>query len=274
MPPGWQVVSIAVVVAMVVVGAEKFDRTRDVVLPAIGVFDWSDVWFLAFVVLSFPVLQYFAPVRVAEAVTILLIVASVADLMRAAAPSRPVLRRVVTTCVAVIASTVSLHHFAVVPRAVIGDLLLIPFVWIAALAWAQTGMRVSHLIAIVIGLTVFDLAATPLSHVMGPLLRRLGEQQPQLIFTVPSAHGVALLGIGDVLIAVVVPLVVRRSYGHLAGRVAAGLCVMAYIAGLSVAALRPGVTIPLMVTLGPATLLAIGFAELRASRLNSGSMQP
>lgn len=266
MNSAWQVAAASFVLALVVAGTWRFDGRRRIAVPAIGVFDWSDVWFLMIVVWVFPLLQYAAPLTVGELLTSLLIVAGTADLIRAAVPTRPIMRRAVPAITALTCVVVMVHSFSDVPRAVIGDLLLIPVVVVASLAWAQTGMQVGHLIAIVMYLTVFDVVATPLSHIMRPLLNRLGEQQPQLIFTVPGAHGVALLGIGDVLVVVVVPLVVRRHYGAASGRVAAALCVLAYVIGMTPAAMRPGVTIPLMLTLGPATLLAIAYGQRQIRR--------
>ena len=90
--------------------------------------------------------------------------------------------------------------------------------------WAGSGM--SARAAAVLGgvLLVYDFTATSLLPLMGELILHLaGLPLSPVVGWIAPDGSTALIGLGDLLLASVFPLVMRRSYGEVAGRLALGL---------------------------------------------------
>ncbi len=127
--------------------------------------------------------------------------------------------------------------------------------------WAQSGMQ-ARAVAILGGvLTVYDLTATTLLPLMSEMITRLAGLPlgPQLAW--PSgAGGPALIGLGDLLMAAVFPLVMRRSYGAVAGRVAL-VAAAATPAGLLLLPISTLFPIMVVVALWRSTSAATGWQQ-------------
>jgi hypothetical protein len=143
------------------------------------------------------------------------------------------------------------------PFVVINNLvLLVTLVGIANL-WAQSGMRARDLAVLAGALIVYDVWATWQTTLTDDTLRRLGDLPfaPMLAWPVGSSAWVSI-GAGDMVLATVSPLVLRKAFGRTAG-------VIALVTNLGVIALLlfvPAVsggreTFPVMVLLGPLIVL-------------------
>ncbi|WP_173860886.1 hypothetical protein [Streptomyces sp. SAT1] len=118
--------------------------------------------------------------------------------------------------------------------------------------WAQSGMRSAHVAALAAALTCYDLVATTLTDVTGDFFAQVrGRPFAPLLALTGGAHPVAV-GLGDLLLLVLFPLVAAKAYGRpaalLAGAV--GVVVTSAISVLfAVGALTEG--FPLLTALGP-----------------------
>jgi hypothetical protein len=142
---------------------------------------------------------------------------------------------------------------------VVNNLVMVLLVVGIANLWAQSGMQARAVTLLGAFLIVYDLIATSLTPLMGALLHRLAAQPlgPQLAW--PLGHaGMVAIGVGDVLVAAVFPLVLRRAFGEWAGKVAMGSTIGAMV-GLSLLPISG--TFPIMVVLGP--LMALQYMVWR-----------
>ncbi|MFB7594190.1 hypothetical protein [Streptomyces sp. NPDC056160] len=132
------------------------------------------------------------------------------------------------------------------------DVLLAVAVVGVANLWAQSGMRSSHVAALAGALTCYDLVATTLTDVTGNFFEQVrGRPFAPLLALTGGAHPVAV-GLGDLLLLVLFPLVAAKAYGRgaalLAGAV--GVVVTSAVSALfAVGALTEG--FPLLTALGP-----------------------
>lgn len=129
--------------------------------------------------------------------------------------------------------------------------------------WAQSGLKARDVTLLGVALIVYDLIATAYLPLMGDLFQRmmrlpLGTQFAWALDINGDINGVAgagalvAIGIGDVLLAAVFPLIMRRAFGVWAGRLAL-ICSITTLVGLP---LLPLTTIfPVMIVLGPVMLL-------------------
>jgi hypothetical protein len=136
---------------------------------------------------------------------------------------------------------------------VVNNLVLVIGVVGVANLWAQSGMKARDAAVLGAALAVYDLVAT--SHL--PLMRELFERVAALPFAPiigwpvgPDGSWVGI-GLGDLLVATVFPLVMRKAYGRPAG-LAALLACSATIAAVFALSLLGAVAIfPVMALLGP-----------------------
>ena len=122
--------------------------------------------------------------------------------------------------------------------------------------WAQSGLTARDAALLAGALALYDVVATAWLPLTDALLDRLAGLPFAPLVAWPGDPGGGLgVGLGDLLLATVVPLALRKAYGRRAGSVAAALAV-ATLAGL-LALLDLGLvraTIPAMVVLGPLTV--------------------
>ncbi len=122
--------------------------------------------------------------------------------------------------------------------------------------WAQSGLKARDAAVLAGALALYDVVATAWLPLTDALLGRLAGLPFAPLVAWPAGQGGGLgIGLGDLLLAAVVPLALRKAYGRRAGGVAAALAV-ATLAGL-LALLDLGLvraTISAMVALGPLTV--------------------
>lgn len=135
--------------------------------------------------------------------------------------------------------------------------------------WAQSGMKARDAAFLAAFLVVYDVLATSLMPLTSELMDRLGSLPftPMVAWrsgvgTGPS--GFVAIGMGDLLMLALFPVVMRKAYGDHAGQAAAVVGLVA-IGGISVAANFGLVTemFALMALLGPVIVLQYVFWRLR-----------
>ena len=132
--------------------------------------------------------------------------------------------------------------------------------------WAQSGMKVRDAAILGGALAIYDLIATSLLPLMNDLFARLGELPfvPELIWPLNSGGEWLSIGLGDLVLATVFPLVMRKAFGRAAGLaamslglIAISLLILSLISGLLVG------TFPVMVVLGPLMVLQYAYWHRR-----------
>lgn len=120
--------------------------------------------------------------------------------------------------------------------------------------WAQYGMRAAHATVFAGVLAIYDLVATWKSTLMLDLFIQLTKLPlfPLMASGLAEVRTTVGVGLGDLLMASLFPLVMRKAYGRLAGVIA--LVSGIFVIGLVLVLLlwgTMGSTIPVMVFLGP-----------------------
>ncbi|MEW2518727.1 hypothetical protein [Actinacidiphila alni] len=132
------------------------------------------------------------------------------------------------------------------------DLLIAVAVVGVANLWTQSGMRAAHVAALAAALACYDLVATALTDVTLRFATRVqGRPFAPMLALTGGRHPVSV-GLGDLLLLVLFPLVAAKAYGRGAALVAGavGVTVTGAISALfAVGALTSG--FPLLTALGP-----------------------
>ena len=142
----------------------------------------------------------------------------------------------------------------------VNDLVLTVAAVGVANLWAQGGMRARD--AALLGglLGVYDFVFTARLPLMNDLLARLTGLPfaPQVAWPLDDGSWVGL-GLGDLLMASVFPVIMRKAFGRTAGLAAGGIALGIIGALLGLASLGVlGEAFPVMVVLGPAMALQYG----------------
>jgi hypothetical protein len=258
-PAYWVVLGHAA--AAVLLGHAFFRRYR-VPRPPVGVFDLGDVALLLAAVVLAPLLYLALPRWAAAGLlglgvlgALLVVLEPVLGAARPAWATRlawPVALAFLGTDVAA-----ALHPAAPATAALaVNNVVLVLAVVGVTNLWAQSGLKARDAAVLAGTLALYDVVATAWLPLTDALLGRLAGLPFAPLVAWPGGPGGGLgIGLGDLLLATVVPLALRKAYGRRAGRVAAALAV-ATLAGL-LALLDLGLvraTIPAMVVLGPLTV--------------------
>jgi hypothetical protein len=132
--------------------------------------------------------------------------------------------------------------------------------------WAQSGMKARDAAILGAFLAIYDLIATSLLPLMNDLFTRLEGLPfaPELAWPINATGDWISLGLGDLVLATVFPLVMRKAFGRTAGVLAMtiglgaiSLLILSLISGLLVG------TFPVMVVLGPLMVLQYGYWHRR-----------
>ena len=258
---------VTTLVGAATLAAWIYFRRFEVMRPPIGVFDRHDVVFMLVAIVVVPV-AYLALPRAAVGVVLCLLALNIFWF-----GLEPVLRLrslVWPAALGLVAADVVVSVTAPAGASwtlAVNDLELAVLVVFVTNMLVQSGMRARDLALVVSGLAVYDVIATTFLGLMGDLLRRLA--------TLPFAPLVAWreggqwlgVGLGDLLMVALAPLVLRKAFGRTAGIVSAVTSVAA-VAGM-LAALRLGWVsrdIPAMVVLGPLLLPQYAWWRLRCGR--------
>jgi hypothetical protein len=146
--------------------------------------------------------------------------------------------------------------------AVNNAVLLIFIVGIANL-WAQSGMKARDVALLSAFLTIYDFLATAHSPLMSDLFTHLAGLPLTPTVAWGSSSSVLGIGVGDLLLAAVFPLVLRKAFGRPAG--ITGLVLALGVISTLLALPLKGV-FPVMVVLGPLIVLQYLYWSKRGGR--------
>jgi hypothetical protein len=124
--------------------------------------------------------------------------------------------------------------------------------------WAQSGMKARDAAILGGALALYDLVATSTLPLTGDLLTRVATLPfgPVVAWNDRAGGPATLVGMGDLLLATLFPLVMRKAFGQVAGRVALAVSCGSIAAPAGIALLYPVGMFPVMTVLGPAMVLA------------------
>jgi hypothetical protein len=129
-------------------------------------------------------------------------------------------------------------------------------------SWAQGGMKARDVAVLAGALAVYDFFATARLPLMAELGQRLASAplSPQMAWGPGNSSTGLSIGLGDLLLAAVFPLVMRKAFGRPAGLAALALAIVALVTMLALASLSRGaVVFPAMAVLGPLTVAQYAF---------------
>jgi hypothetical protein len=132
----------------------------------------------------------------------------------------------------------------------INDLVLILLTVGIANLWAQSGAKARDMALLGVALAIYDYLATVRSPLMMTLVDRLATLPLAPVVAWNTDGATLSIGLGDLLLASVFPLVLRKAYGRTAGLVALALAICV-IGVLLAFPSRTG--FPVMLVLGPVT---------------------
>jgi hypothetical protein len=143
---------------------------------------------------------------------------------------------------------------------IVNNTVLILAVVGATNLWAQGGMKARDVTVLAGVLAVYDLLATSLLPLMSDLLARLASLPFAPLLAWGAGSNFLAIGLGDLLLATVFPLVMRKAFGRSAGIVAMAinLGVIASLMALIVL-VNANVMVPVMTVLGPLMALQYGY---------------
>lgn len=250
-------------VACALLGSWAYFRRYQVSRPPIGVFNLMDIALIVVFIILVPLLYLALPLWLA-ATLLLLVALSILYFVW-----EPVLYArwaiwLATLSLLVIDSAASLlfgtkqNVFFVFNNAV---LLLI--VVGATNLWAQSGMKARDAALLGAFLALYDFIATSRLPLMGDLVARLAGLPLAPLVAWSSEHTLWGIGLGDLLLAAVFPLVMRKAFGLPAGLVS---LLLALAAICTLLALPLQGLFPVMVVLGPLMVLQYLYWRRRRGR--------
>jgi hypothetical protein len=150
---------------------------------------------------------------------------------------------------------------------VVNDLVLVAIAVGVANLWAQSGMKARDAAALGGALAVYDFIATSQLTLMTDLITRLSDLPLLPVVAWRTGDAGLAIGLGDLLLAGVFPLVMRKAFGHAAAR--AALVIGVTLIGVILALIQLRVidfSVPVMVVLGPLMVVQYRFWSGRHGR--------
>lgn len=251
-------IAAAVVILLSALAAIFFSwfyfRRAAIARPPIGVTNAWDITFLMAGILIIPYLYLLLPLWLVTAVLCLETGSLIYFIGEPLVGARPVLWLLAIVLVAADVAAAVIYGVHSSVFYVVNNLVLVLVVVGCSNIWAQGGMQARHAAVLAAYLAVYDLIFTALLPVTDDLFARLAGLPFAPLFAWPAGtEGRWLaLGLGDVLLAAVFPLVMHKAFGRRAGPAAVllALAVICLLLGIPAAGL-PLATFPVMVVLGP-----------------------
>jgi hypothetical protein len=150
---------------------------------------------------------------------------------------------------------------------VVNDLVLVAIAVGVANLWAQSGMKARDAAALGGALAVYDFIATSQLTLMTDLITRLSDLPLLPVVAWRTGDAGLAIGLGDLLLAGVFPLVMRKAFGQAAAR--AALVIGVTLIGVILALIQLRVidfSVPVMVVLGPLMVVQYRFWSGRHGR--------
>lgn len=249
---------VLVHVAAAVILSWFYFRRYAMTRPPIGVFNLGDIAIMMGAVILVPFLYLLVPIWILAS---LLALASISLLYFT---WEPILRSAWMVWLVTILLAGADLVTALVPGIapiwffIVNNIILVISVIGVTNLWAQSGMKARHAAILGATLAIYDLIATSLLPLMNDLFARLEGLPfaPELAWPVNTTGDWLGIGLGDLVLAAVFPLVMRKAFGYTAGIAAMtiglgaiSLLIVSLISGLLIG------TFPVMVVLGPLMVL-------------------
>ncbi len=235
--------------------------------PPIGVMNILDVAFMMAVIILIPILYMLLPSWVMVSLLTIAGVSGLYLLLEVVLPGRFLTWLVILLLTA--ADLWTLNYFGVASASFFSVNNIIQVLIIASITnlWAQSGMKASAVVVLGLALMIYDFVFTAQLSFMGELFDQLQYVpfSPMIAWRTGVGDQWVAIGFGDIALAAVFPLVMRKAYGKTAGLTAFFVAILAFIsiAVLSLINLIQE-TFPFMVLLGP--LMAIQYLLWRNLR--------
>lgn len=240
----------------------RFQMTR----PPIGVFNLADVSIMMIAIVLIPFLYLALPTWI---VATMLLVGTLSLLYFTLEPILVARWAIWLAALLLVAADVgAAWRFGTDSTAffAVNNLVLIVVIVGATNLWAQSGMKARDATILGAALVVYDFTATSLMPLMTDLITRLAGLPfaPVVAWRVAGQDQWVGIGLGDLLLATVFPLVMRKAYGRTAGIVAMALALVAIGALFVLGRLGFLVeTFPVMIVLGPIMVLQYAYWRRR-----------
>ncbi|MFE0132532.1 hypothetical protein ACFWY6_13320 [Streptomyces sp. NPDC059037] len=244
---------VAAFTLLATVGSWWYFRRHHIARPPFGVINLADVMVAMAGLVLIPLLYMKLPIAVVVILLALLTIGALQVALEPVVGRRPLW----TVCLALIAAdlvlglTVGVRNEAFL---LTNDAIMVIVVIGVANLWAQSGLKAAHAAVFAAVLTGYDALVTWQFSVTLQLFVKLTKLPlfPLVGWGLEEVPTSFLIGLGDLLLLSLFPLVMRKAYGRTAGLsvLLTGLATTALIFVL-IARDTIGHTIPVMVFLGP-----------------------
>jgi len=250
-------VVLGLAVATLLLSWLYFGRFR-ITRPPIGVFNLKDIFFMIGGIILVPYLYLLLPIWLVAALLVVGTLSVVYFLWE------PVLRSwllVWIVSLALVGADIwASVQFGTASTAffVVNNLILLLMVVGLTNLWAQSGMKARDVAILGAFLALYDLTATWLFPLMTDMIARLARLpfSPMMAWVVGNGGLWVGIGLGDLLLASVFPLVMRKAFGRGAGITA----MLVALGAIAVIMLLPIADVfPVMIVLGPLMVLQYAY---------------
>jgi hypothetical protein len=239
----------------------SYFRHFAVTRPPIGVFTLADIGVMIAGIILVPLLYLALPRWLVGGLLTIGALSVLYFTLEPVVRSRPVVWLISLGLVAAdIVTALRWGRMGNLPLVINNGVLVIMAIGITNL-WAQSGMEARDAALLGGALTIYDFVATSVLGHMDQLFGQLASLPLMPMVAWPVSDGRYLgLGLGDLLLATMFPMVVRKAYGRVAGQVAlaGSLGVLAVLLLSALGGLLEG-TFPVMVVLGPSMVFQYAY---------------
>jgi hypothetical protein len=248
-------------VAGALLGSWAYFRRYQVSRPPIGVFNLKDIALMVVLIILLPLLYLLLPLWLAATLLLLVGLSILYFTWEPVLQARWAIWLVTLSLLAIDSAAAFLFGTSQNGFFAVNNLVLLLMVLGTTNLWVQSGMKARD--AAILGglLALYDFIATSQLPLMADLVARLSGLPLAPLVGWNSEHTTLGLGLGDLLLAAVFPLVMRKGFGWTAGLVALLLNLLAIgtllallTSWMPLSLLRQGL-FPVMVVLGPLMLL-------------------
>ncbi len=226
--------------------------------PPIGVMNLWDVTFMMASILIVPYLYLLLPLWVVTALLALATASVIYFVLEPVVRAKIILW--LLTLGLILADIATVISFGTHSRIfhIINNLILVLVIIGVSNVWAQNGMKARDAAVLGVALIVYDWLFTSVLPFMSNLFDQVADFPfaPLVAWPIGSDDQLLAIGLGDLLLATVFPLIMRKAYGQRAGLIALLVAFSALITVLALPVMGhlQGI-FPVMVVLGSSMLL-------------------
>ena len=250
-------------VAGVLLGSWAYFRRYQVSRPPIGVFNLLDIALMVVFIILVPLLYLALPLWLAATLLLLVALSILYFAWEPVLKARWAVWLATLSLLALDSAAALLFGTRQNAFFAVNNAVLLLIVVGATNLWVQSGMKARDAALLGVFLALYDFIATSRLPLMGDLVTRLAGLPMAPLVAWSSEHTLWGIGLGDLLLAAVFPLVMRKAFGRTAGLVA---LLLAFAAIGTLLALPLQGFFPVMVILGPLMVLQYLFWRRRRGR--------